>query len=176
MVVLMWVGAGVYYLRGRPEGRPTDSIGHFRKQLRVLERTGPALIDPAHRLSRWRPDPMVAASVVRPMRQPSFVASRRRRAIKRRRDIFFGLVLAVVGSLLLGLVPGLRVMWILAAVLTFALAGYVVVLIQLRNQAAERTMRIRFRRDTDLRLMRNADMRFIREPEPAPVLLRRSAN
>jgi hypothetical protein len=173
LVVLMWVGAGVYYLRGRPDTNPGDSIGHFRRQLRVLERTGPTLIDPAHQLGRWRRDPIrPVAPPMTPMDRgsslarslastPGLASARRRQTIKRRRDMFFGLVLGIVGSLFLGLIPGLRVMWLLAAGLTVALAVYVVLLVNLRNQAVERTMKVRF-------------LNARQEAEPA-YLLRRSA-
>jgi len=38
----IWVGVGVVYFRGRLESTPADSIGDFRRQLRVLQRTGPS--------------------------------------------------------------------------------------------------------------------------------------
>ncbi len=147
LLVVMWVGAGVYYFRGRPESRSADSIGSFRHQLRVLERTGPLAIDPAHRLrDRQLPPlgPSAAPAIPASSLSPSTTADRRRRTLKRRRDIFFGLCLGLVGSLLLGLIPGLQVMWILAAVLGAVLAAYTALLIQLRNRAAERAMKVRF--------------------------------
>ena len=44
LVVLAVVWAAVLvppYLRSRAEARPADSIGHFRRQLATLQRTGP---------------------------------------------------------------------------------------------------------------------------------------
>jgi hypothetical protein len=166
LLVVMWVGAGVYYFRGRPESRSADSIGSFRRQLRVLERTSPTIIDPAHRL-RSLPGASARAPVARTFARslaptPSVAAARRRQVLKRRRDVFFGLALGTAGAFVLGVVPALRAMWYLAGVLAVALACYTAVLIQLRNQAAERAMKVRFLPDTSV-------------PEPA-LLLRRSAN
>jgi uncharacterized membrane protein YoaK (UPF0700 family) len=90
-------------------------------------------------------------------------ALRRRQVQKRRRDVFFGLCLGVVGSLFLGLIPGLQVMWALSAVLALALAGYVFTLVQMRNATAERAMKVRYLPDAG------------RQAEPA-LLLRRSVN
>jgi hypothetical protein len=165
----MWIGAGVYYFRGRPESRSADSIGSFRRQLRVLERTSPTVIDPAHRMRAGVPGMLLGP--VRPVssfhqqmaQTPSMVALQRRRTMKRRRDIFFGLILGVVGALVLGVIPGLQAMWLLAGVLAVALAGYVTLLLALRNQAAERATKVRY-------LPASAPA-----PEPA-LLLRRSAN
>lgn len=172
----MWAGAGVYYFRGRPESRAADSIGSFRQQLRVLERTSPSVIDPAHRLRDrdiLAPPPLAVSSADRQMAPaslgrslagtPSMAALRRRQTLKRRRDVFFGLGLGTAGSFMLGLIPGLGVMWLLAAVLGVTMALYVAVLIQLRNRAAERAMKVRFLPEAP------------RPAEPA-LLLRRSAN
>ena len=169
LLAVMWIGAGIYYFRGRPESRSADSIGSFRRQLRVLERTSPMAIDPAHRMRDGAPGLLLAplrppASFRQQMgRTPPMVASQRRRTMKRRRDIFFGLMLGVVGSLVLGVLPGLHVMWLLAAFLTVVLAGYVALLVALRSQAVERATKVRY-------LPASAA-----SPEPA-LLLRRSAN
>jgi hypothetical protein len=166
LLVIMWVAAGVFYFRGRPESRSADSIHSFRRQLRVLERAGPVAIDPAHRLrSAGSPleagTPSALGQVL--AATPSAGAARRRQIQKRRRDLFFGLCLGVAGSLVLGFIPGLHVMWILAAVLAVALLGYVGLLVQVRNHTAERAMKVRF--------LPHA----VSTPEPA-LLLRRSAN
>jgi hypothetical protein len=168
LLAVMWVGAGVYYFRGRPESRSADSIGSFRRQLRVLERTSPTMIDPAHRLRDGAPamlfGPVGSVGLPRTSaRPPAIAAAHRRQVLKRRRDIFFGLVLGVVGAFGLGLVPGLRVMWLLAGLLVVVLAGYVALLVTLRNEAAERAMKVRFLPAA----LPNADQ---------TLLLRRSAN
>ena len=61
------------YLRNRAENRPADSIGDFRHQLRVLQRTGPSSVAPANRL--FGPAPSVPpyapyAAGLRPFGRP----------------------------------------------------------------------------------------------------------
>jgi hypothetical protein len=168
LLVVMWVGAGVWYFRGRPEGRTSDSIGSFHHQLRVLQRTGPTAIDPAHSmkdegLGLVAPIRIASGGIGRSrLSTPSMAASRRRQVQKRRRDVFFGLCLGVVGSLLLGFIPGLQVMWLLSVVLMLVLGTYVFMLTQMRNATVERAAKVRYLPDA-------------RHVEPA-FLLRRSAN
>jgi hypothetical protein len=161
-LAVLWVGAGVYYYRGRPESRSADSIGSFRRQLRVLERTGPIVIDPAHRMRGVAGG--FAAPTMRTARPPTSGTLRRRQVQKRRRDVFFGLLLGLGGAVLLGFIPGLQAMWVLAGVLALALAAYVAVLVQLHNRAAERSSKVHFLPERAV------------AAEPAIVLLRRSAN
>lgn len=149
-------------LRARAEGRPADSIGNFRRQLHVLQRTGPGVFPPANTLGAsmgpYRP---VAPGLA--IRSASPEAARRARTLKRRRDVLFGLLGAMGGTLLLGLLPSLRVLWGLHLVLDLLFAGYVALLVRMRNEAAEREMKLRFIPGATA------------TPEPA-LLLRRSAN
>lgn len=158
LIVLAAVWAAVLLppvLRSRSQHRPSGSISEFRRQLHVLGRTSPAAA-------------LGDARIV-PIRQGLHVApagplrlSRSRAAVKRRRDIFVGLLVAMAGSLVLGALPPLRVLWMVHVVVDVAFAAYVGTLIYLRNAAAEREMKLRF-------LPGGA------APEPA-LLLRRSAN
>jgi hypothetical protein len=146
-------------LRARAEGRPADSIGNFRRQLSVLQRTAPGLVAPANTLRVpfvVRPVPYGA---VRPM---TTEAARRARTLKRRRDVLFGLLGAMGGSLVLGFLPSLRVLWGLHLALDALFVGYVALLVRMRNVAAEREMKLRF-------------IPSAPAPEPA-LLLRRSAH
>jgi hypothetical protein len=150
-------------LRARAEGRPADSIGNFRHQLSVLQRTAPGVVAPANTLRT----PM-AMGPYRPIapglsiRSVSPEASRRARTLKRRRDVLFGLLGAMGGSLVLGMLPSLRVLWGLHVVLDVLFVAYVTLLVRMRNVAAEREMKLRFLPSTPA-------------PEPA-LLLRRSAH
>ena len=139
-------------LRARAESSPADSIGTFRRQLIVLQRATPGAPSAF-------PAPYVGANVVpiRPVTRPLS----RSRAQKRRRDIFCGLLAAMAGSLLLGFLPSLRVMWTLHLVLDVVFAGYVALLVRMRHVAVERELKVRF-------LPRSS-------PEPA-LLLRRTGN
>jgi len=137
LLLAVWGGVGAWWLLNHPERRSTDSIGTFRQQLHVLERTGPTTVAPAFRMRNGETGvygaspasfrPLVAA----PVRRPPAV-SRRRRVQKRRRDVFYGLLAAMLGAAVLGFLPGLAVMWWMSVVLAAVLAIYVVVLIQLR--------------------------------------------
>ena len=68
----------------------------------------------------------------------------RARSQKRRRDIFFALLAGMAGSLLLGFLPALRVMWGLHVALDVVFIAYVGLLLRMRNVAAERDMKVRF--------------------------------
>jgi hypothetical protein len=145
LLVLAVIWAAVLvppFVRARSESRPADSIGNFRRQLYVLERTGPVVVPAANslRLGGVRPVPAFRS----PNRMQSPDALRRARTLKRRRDVLFTLVGVMGATLLLGAVPGLRVLWVLHVLCDALFAGYVVLLVRMRNMAAERDMKLRF--------------------------------
>ena len=136
LLLAVWGGVGAWWLLNHPERRSTDSIGSFRQQLHVLERTGPTTVAPAFRMRNgetgvYGASPAPFGPFVAPPRRAP-VMSKRRRVQKRRRDVFYGLMAATLGAAVLGFLPGLSVMWWMSAVLAAVLAVYVVVLIQLR--------------------------------------------
>ena len=135
-------------LRGRAENRPAGSISEFRRQLRVLGRTSPAAAS------------LVSGRTTIPRPPPPRPG---RRSMKRRRDVFLGLLVVMGGSLILGALPPLRVLWAFHVLADVLFAAYVGALIYLRNVAAEREMKVRFL------------PRPPAAPEPA-FLYRRSAN
>jgi len=155
-------------LRRQAEARSGDSIINFRRQLRVLQRTGPRTVAPAYRLAPEAPARVLPESPARSSGAGDVVVTRalsaqvlrRQRTLRRRRDTFAILLGGMLGSAALGAVPALRVLWALAAVLGLLLAGYVALLIRLRNLAAEREMKLR----------------FLPRTQEATLLLRRSAN
>jgi len=127
-------------LRARSEHRPSGSISDFRRQLHVLSKSSPAgqLASPAY------------ARVV-PIRQGTAAPSsgnlrlgRSRSTVKRRRDIVVGLLAVMAGTLVLGVVPQLRILWTMHLGVDVLFAAYVAALVYLRNQAAEREMKVRF--------------------------------
>ncbi len=136
LLLAVWGGVGAWWLLNHPERRSTDSIGTFRQQLHVLERTGPTTVAPAFRMRNdftgvYGASPISFPAFTGPARKAPAM-SRRRRVQKRRRDVFYGLLAATVGAAALGFMPGLAVMWWLSAVLAGVLGVYVVVLVQLR--------------------------------------------
>ena len=161
------------FWRSQAEARLGDSIGDFRRQLRVLQRTGPRTVPAAYRLAPEHPAPAVrdpagsavrGATAVMTRRTPPGPALRRQRTLRRRRDTFVILLGGTLGCAGLGAVPGLRVLWALAAALGLLLAVYVAVLLHLRNLAAEREMKLRFLPQLQP------------QAQEAALLLRRSAN
>jgi hypothetical protein len=87
----------------------------------------------------------------------------RTRSVRRRRDVLLGLAVVAGGSLALGLLPTLRVLWLVHVAADVLLAAYIGALIYVRNLAAEREAKVRFLPNSH------------RQAEPA-LLLRRSAN
>jgi hypothetical protein len=80
-----------------------------------------------------------------PGHRPSSVATmRRRQALKRRRDVLLALLTGAVGSLLLGVIPGLHVMLLVQLVFDLLLGAYLCLLIRLRNLAAERERKLAY--------------------------------
>jgi hypothetical protein len=153
ILAVIWAAVLIPPLLGaRAEGRPADSIGDFRRQLSVLRRAAPQT------LAAYGTVPFVAG----PHTQSRQDAARRR-TVKRRRDVFYALVTSMAGTLVLGMVPGLRVLWGLHLVLDALFVAYVALLVRMRNQAAEREMKVRF--------LPHASA----APEPA-FAMRRSAN
>lgn len=144
-------------VRARTERGPADSIGAFQRQLSVLERA-----TPGSGVGSSLSSLPVRSAVPGPALPLSFHLPSRSEVRKRRRDILLGLLAAMGGSLVLGLIPGLRVMLGLNLVLDVLFVGYVALLIRARNLAAEREMKVRY-------LGRSS------RPDPA-FLLRRAAN
>ena len=168
VLAIVWGVLLVSWLRSRTQNTLSDSVGTFRRHLSVLERATPGTVMAANRLHSdtgygipaYRPPlPRVrgqrvgvaplarvaGAPVPVPGRRVSPVVTARRRHVqKRRRDIFFALVAAAVGSLLLAMIPGLSIMWSVQVVFDVVLVAYVALLVRLRNLAAERELKLTF--------------------------------
>ena len=115
-------------LRARAEKTPADSIGAFRAQLSVLERTGP-VISPTGR-------PM-GVPAYRPAGMPSKEEIRRRR-----QNILFGLLGAMAVTLFLGMV--VHVFLVVHVLLDVLFAAYCALLVRARQLATEREMKVRY--------------------------------
>ena len=63
---------------------------------------------------------------------------------KRRRDTLGAMVAVVVGTLLIGFVPGASPAWIVTAVSGVVLVAYVALLVHLRTLAVERERKLRY--------------------------------
>ena len=168
VLALVWAAVLVpQHVRNRAEGRPSDSIGAFQKQLSVLERTSPGArsVRAVASLPSSSSSHRTAAPAARLRQVP---AAGRSSARKRRKDILCGLLAAMAGSLVLGFLPGLRVMLGLHLALDVLFVAYVAMLVRLRNVAEERESKVRYLPATFPNAVRRA-------PEPA-LLLRRSGS
>ena len=132
-------------LRARSEHRPSGSITDFRKQLHVLARTSPGATGRSnlHHVAPGRVVPIRPRTALGAAPAPLRLG-RSRQSVKRRRDIFVGLLVAMAGSLVLGFLPPLRALWAVHVVLDVLFVAYVAALVYLRNLAAEREMKVRF--------------------------------
>ena len=102
------------WLRSRADARPADSISAFRHRLTVLERTGPVGTRRVPMLAH-RPDVSGFVPIARrpgPRTTAMSAMSSRARTQRRRRDIFVGMLAAMVTSLVLGFIPALRILWV----------------------------------------------------------------
>ncbi len=137
VVLAGWIGVGFWWFVTH-RGAPSDAIGSFAKQRGTLERRTPGAFPPVNRLGTAR-----SANASGPRRFASSTALRADMQ-KRRRDIFIGLALTTAGSFVLGIVPPLRLLWIVSLLSGALLAGYCYLLVQLRTLAVERDMQVRF--------------------------------
>jgi len=168
ILVVVWaIVLGPSLLKRRVQRANRDSIGDFHRQLRVLQRAGPTIVQPVHRLDTTLPSTQVAHRplrgdgsgllVVRPdaavpssSRTESTSESRRpdpyfhSEACRRRRDVLVVLLLTVFGTALLGLMPVARPLLVVAGVAFCALAAYLVLLVRLSNRARERESKLRY--------------------------------
>lgn len=167
ILVLVWaLVLGPSLLRRGVKRRSVDSIGAFHRQLRVLQRTGPSIVAPVHRLDTTLPSTHVGAKprsggrpgliVVRPdttlpLSAPAAASASRRPdpyfrpdACKRRRDVLVALVFAIVCTGLPGAIPTLRPILFVTAFAALALVGYLALLVRLRNSALEREVKLRY--------------------------------
>jgi hypothetical protein len=168
VLAIIWAVLLISWLRSRTEGSFSDSVGTFRRHLTVLERAAPSTVAPANRLragpiggrgaaayrspvrpassmrTGYRAGPIGGGAVGVARRPASSATLRRRKAQKRRRDVFFALVAGVVGTLAASIIPGLSVMWPVQAAFDVVFVGYVALLIRMRNLAAERELKLTF--------------------------------
>lgn len=151
-------------LRARAEHRPHGSIVDFRRQLHVLARATPPSPSLGLRPSQPASRPalgLTPPAAYGPVSRAAAGPMRRSGAAKRRRDVFFGLLGLMAGSLLLSFVPAFGFLLIAHIALDIVFVAYVAALVYLRNLAAEREMKVRFMPQG--------------QPEPA-FALRQSAN
>jgi hypothetical protein len=148
ILVMVWaVVLGPSLLRRRAERRADNSIGDFHRQLRILQRAAPSVVDPAHRL-QGEPGPvgLFRAPGARsgPPGQRRADPYFRPEACRRRRNILMVLVGVLFGTGLFGAVPAMRPLLYVTIAGAVALAAYVGLLVYLRTLALEREVKLRY--------------------------------
>jgi hypothetical protein len=142
VVIAVWIVVIGRWAWNRRHTIGADSVGSFRRELSVLERSGPVRVAPAN---RRRPTPMPASlGTTRTGGLPlgSSERLRRQRNQRRRRDVLLLLVLGVV--LTLGLAAATRSTMViyLQAALDLTLAGYVYLLARSASLRQERQVKV----------------------------------
>ncbi len=151
VLALIWGVLLLSWLRSRSAAGFSDPVVTFRRHLNVLEKTTPMVVRPANRLAgptRRQPAPLAGRPASGPGHSTRPLASngaalRRRQTQKRRRDVFFVLLAGTVGSLALAMLPGMSIMWSVQVLFDVVFVAYVAILVNLRNRAAEREMKLR---------------------------------
>ncbi len=155
LLILVGVWAAVLVppaLRSRVQGRPGDSISDFNRRLDILGRTRNTRRSAIPRIGSRAPrtvapyrttTPLAARTttplVTRSTRPALRVAAPVSAAARRRRDVFVFL-LAAVGVTFVAAVWRGGIFWAGHLVVDVALAGYVYLLVQMRNAAAQRRL------------------------------------
>ena len=127
-------------LRARAERR-AEFIDSFRAQMGALgKKSGVDAAPPAVTpVASVTPVPIVPAAV------PPAHARRAVNPVKRRRDILGGLLGAIIGSLLIGAVPSLHIVWALNLFLVNVFIGYLALLAHQRRNVRLRPVAARHR-------------------------------
>jgi len=162
VLAIVWGVLLISWLRSRSVGAMSDSVGTFRRHLRVLERAAPVSVAPANRLRghhipayrsssmpsrppRTAPDPPGYPGVyARPAgARTDMAAFHRRQSQRRRRDVFLALAAGAAGSFLLA-VAGVSALWPVQAFFDILLVAYVALLVRMRNLALERQVKVSY--------------------------------
>ena len=172
ILAIIWaVYLGWYATQSKSNRQSGDSIASFRNQLAILERRAPgsgsrdflgtsagnlplAFGRPGARSRKgtagrslgrspgMSPVPGTRMGSVPMPRTPSMPNLSGVR--KRRRDVLVGLLGAAGVTLVLGILPPLHMLLVAHLLVDGILVAYVVMLIQIRNHAAERELKVRF--------------------------------
>jgi hypothetical protein len=150
VLALVWGVVIFSWLRSRTGATFGDSVGAFRRHLRVLERTAPVTVRPANRLAgASHPVPNLglrvpAGSRLTGIRTTSLARRRRSQVRKRRRDVLIVLLAGVILTLVVAVATRSRPAIFVQLFFDAALVSYLALLVRLRNLAAERELKLTF--------------------------------
>lgn len=135
VLCLIWAAALLPpFIRSRLEGHPVDSVGRFRRHLRVLESTSPAASslanEPALTWGPWN----------HRMPKAWLDEAKRLRRLRRRRQTVQILISLAVTTFVVGLIPQLRIVLAVHVLVDLMLVAYVGLLVRMRLLEAEREM------------------------------------
>jgi hypothetical protein len=146
ILAVAWAIYLVNWVRGRSEHRSVNSISSFSKHLSVLERTSPGRSAAPTRIAGPAPQ-RATASLARPAFAPTpyrrSASMTRRQARERRKNV----LMALAGVAMVTLVGAVAVQGPLVYLNLLAdalLAGYVVLLVQIRRIDTERQAKVRY--------------------------------
>jgi hypothetical protein len=127
ILVLIWTAVLLPPLvRSRIEGNPVQSIGRFRRNLRVLQSASPAL----------GPDGM-------PLPETWAREATRLAQLRRRRRLAQALLGLMGTTLVIGLIPTFRFVLAFHVLFDIAFAGYIYMLVQARRMQIQERARVR---------------------------------
>ncbi len=164
VLAIVWAVLLVGWFKTRSSNPFQDSVVSFKRNLSVLERSSPMRIAPANRLRvATRPASAPSPGMRRTSSQsytnvgrrlgtgtPSVrsganaVSMQRRATQRRRRDVLLSLMAGAAGSFLLALVPGMSAVWVVQIGFDLLIAGYVALLVQIRNLTGERERKVSY--------------------------------
>lgn len=131
ILALIWAAALLPPLiRSRLEGNPVDSVGRFRRHLRVIESTGPAASALARHPGSTSGMPAAWAN-----------EARRLRLLRRRQQVAAILLAVMASTLLVGLLPSMRPVLILHVLADAGFVAYITMLAKARAAELEQRRR-----------------------------------
>ncbi|MCA1836961.1 MAG: hypothetical protein LC721_11795 [Actinobacteria bacterium] len=133
---LIWAAVLVPPIVRARAARRAEFIDSFRAQMGALGKKADAEVE--------RPPVMARFVTTRPA-PPTSHSRRPVNPVKRRRDILGGLLGAMIGSLVLGAIPSLRVVWVLHLFLVNVFIGYLALLAHQRRHLRVRPIAPRHR-------------------------------
>jgi hypothetical protein len=128
-------------LRSRSIGRPSSSVGDFRRQLSTLQTTptvrshGAAHLRP---VAAYRPSNGGTRTAVRPVATPTAARSAMQ---QRRQNILVGLVALAAVTAIIGFGMPIRAIGLLNLLVDVLLAGYIYLLVQIKKTQQAKSVR-----------------------------------